>query len=275
MSHRILRVQVRDRSLDPAQAELWVTADVEHVAETTELRGRLTGPRCLYAATVEVAYPLRPFVRRLAGRVVIPEPCLWEPQCPFVYQGNIELWEDGRRCDQVEIRRGLRRILLGPRGLRVNGRPLYLRGRAVTGCDEAEASALRRGGGNLMLVSAEESPALWDLADRHGLFVLGRMRDLDATSLARAQRQADYPSCFGWLLEPPFDRWKADFVKLLRCTGANVGVEFAETPAASLPEGINFVACLAGAAAETGAPDLPRLLVGGGPDAPGTFGRVE
>ena len=150
-------MQVHDRSLDPAQAELWVSADADRVTPTTELRGRFTGPRCLYAATVEVAYPLRPFGRRPEGlndpaaRVVIPEPSLWDPEGPFVYQGTVELWEDGQRCDQVPLRRGLRRILLGPHGLRVNGQGVSLRGRAVTRCDENEMAALRRAGFNLLL----------------------------------------------------------------------------------------------------------------------------
>jgi hypothetical protein len=111
MSNQILQVQVREHLLDFAQAELWITVSAKHVTPTTELRGRLAGPRCLYAATIEVGYPLRPVPRRpeglagLAARVVIPEPSLWEPQCPFVYQGAVELWQDGARCDQVQLRR--------------------------------------------------------------------------------------------------------------------------------------------------------------------------
>lgn len=44
---------MREHSLDPTQAELWITVSAEHVTPATELRGRLAGPRCLYAATVE------------------------------------------------------------------------------------------------------------------------------------------------------------------------------------------------------------------------------
>src|SRR5256714_14482571 len=119
MSIRILRVHVHDRSLDPAQAEVCVAVVPEHVAATTELRGRLAGPRCLYAATVEVAYPFRPLARPegsadLATCAVIPEPSLWEPDCPFLYHGTAELWEDGACRDRVDLRRGLRRVLLTP-----------------------------------------------------------------------------------------------------------------------------------------------------------------
>src|SRR5450755_2577782 len=130
MSNRILQTRILDRSLDPAQAEVWIVVEADHIAPTTDLRGQLAGPRCLYAATVEVGYPLRPLVRRpegltgLAARVVIPEASLWEPVCPFVYHGTIELWEDGVRCDRAPVHRGLRRILLGPAGLRVNGSAL-------------------------------------------------------------------------------------------------------------------------------------------------------
>ena len=31
--------------------------------------------------------------------MVIPEPSLWEPACPFEYDLTVELWEDGERAD--------------------------------------------------------------------------------------------------------------------------------------------------------------------------------
>jgi hypothetical protein len=280
MPNRIHRIHVRDRSLDPAQAELWLIAETDHVTATTELHGRLMGPQCRYAATVEVAYPLRPLVRRPEGlsgpaaRVVIPEPSLWDPQGPFVYQGTVELWQDGQRCDQIALRRGLRRILLGPHGLRVNGQPLALRGRAVTGCDEQEAAALRRAGFNLLLPPAAAD--LWGLADSCGFFILGRLREPDEETLLQAQRAADHPSCFGWLLEPPFERWQDQPIRRLRDSGAQLGVEFTEPPLADPPpEGIGFVACPVGAAAYGRILGLPLLLIGGGADAPDAFGGVE
>ena len=84
------------------------------VTPTTEVRGRLVGPRCPGVTTIEVAYPLRPFpcqpggVPPLSRRVVIPEPSLWEPQHPFVYRVVVELWEGGQRCDQRQFDYGLR-----------------------------------------------------------------------------------------------------------------------------------------------------------------------
>src|SRR5262249_36609476 len=124
--NRIRQIEVRDRSLVPAEAEVWITVTPECQTTTTELRGRLMGPRCPYAGTVEVAYPLRalPPDRAvespgLTKRVVIPEACLWELESPFLYQGPIELWQDGQRCDQVTISHGLRSLHLDERGLRI------------------------------------------------------------------------------------------------------------------------------------------------------------
>jgi hypothetical protein len=109
MSNRILNVELHTRRADVAEAEVWVSAVAERLTPTTELRGRLVGPKCPGVTTVEVAYALRPFphppaeLAGLVGRVVIPEPNLWEPERPFVYDGVIELWQDGERCDVRQV----------------------------------------------------------------------------------------------------------------------------------------------------------------------------
>ena len=36
-------------------------------------------------------------------RVVIPEPCWWESNKPFLYEGPLELWQDGQFCERVQI----------------------------------------------------------------------------------------------------------------------------------------------------------------------------
>ena len=110
MSNRIRNVQITQRRWDAAEAELWVTVEPELLTPTSEVRGRLMGPRCPGITTVEVAYPLRPLPRPQPGqagltmRVIIPDPVAWEPQRPFVYEGPVELWQDGQKCDQVPVR---------------------------------------------------------------------------------------------------------------------------------------------------------------------------
>src|SRR4051794_4336841 len=117
MSNRILGVSLEDRSLDPISAEVWLTVRPEQLTPTTEVRGRLMGPSCPYATTVEIAYPLSPLRQpeqqepgTIRCRAAIPEASLWDVQSPFLYAGPVELWQDGERADRVTVRHGLRRI---------------------------------------------------------------------------------------------------------------------------------------------------------------------
>jgi hypothetical protein len=199
--NRILHIDVRAHSTVPAEAEVRITVVPESLTPTTEVRGRLMGPRCRFASTVEVAYHLRPLPAPVTGalmmRAIIPEASLWEPEGPFLYEGPVELWQDGRRCDRVLVRHGLRTVTLGSRGLRVNGKALVLRGQALSSCSEAEALELRRTGHNLVV--AEPDEAIWEVADRVGLFVLGRLTGPPDEG-GKVEALAAHPSALGWLV---------------------------------------------------------------------------
>lgn len=199
MSNRILSVSLRDVSLVPAEAIVHVVVCLERLDASTEVRGRLMGPRCRFASTIEVAYHLKKLSSsgtEVTLRAVIPEASFWEPASPHLYSGPVELWQDGERREAVTVRHGLRRLSLGPRGLRVNGHLMTLRGRRVTQLDDAAALALREAGYNLVVAPVtEETKAIWEVADRIGLFVLGRV---EGETNAREQLKA-HPSCLGWL----------------------------------------------------------------------------
>jgi hypothetical protein len=121
MSNKLRQVTAQVRRLSAAEAEVWLLIEAERVTPTTEVRGRVVGPRCPGVSTIEVAYPLRPFPRPpegvppLSRRVVIPEPSLWETGQPYVYRAVVELWEDGRECDRAEFDYGLRMAGSEPR----------------------------------------------------------------------------------------------------------------------------------------------------------------
>src|SRR5262245_14596505 len=158
MSNRILSVTIRDRSPAPAEAEVHITIVPERLDSGTEVRGRLMGPRCRFAETIEVAYHLRPLRVPTGGpgvtlRAVVPEASFWEPQTPHLYSGPVELWQDGQRAEVVQVRHGFRRVTLGPRGLRLNGHPIALRGRGIASLDDESALAMRESGYNLVVAS--------------------------------------------------------------------------------------------------------------------------
>jgi hypothetical protein len=271
--NRIRQVVVRNRVLDPASSELWVTISLERWTATTEVRGRLMGPRCPYATTVEVAYPLRQLPGMAEGvpectrRVLIPEASFWDPVSPFLYQGPVELWEGGGLQDTVQVSHGLRVLTSGPAGLRLNNRPLALRGVARDSCSEQEAVALHRGGVNLLLAPATPATAaLWDVAGRYGFLVLGRLPGADEEAVHLAATSWCWrPSCLGWLLaQDVLDRpgqWDSVRQRLLRGRNILLGVELERPPAGPLPQEISFVAGPEKVLASWEEADLPQLIV--------------
>jgi hypothetical protein len=259
------------------------------------------GPRCRYSSTVEVAYPLRPFPRPpqglagLAARVVIPEASLWDPESPFFYEGPVELWQDGRRCDQAAVRHGLRNVSLGPHGLRWNGQPLALKGRRIVQLgEEDEAPELRRDGVNLLMVPGYDAPAGFvEMADRLGFLVLGWIGAMDHESeswLAESKilerlpereltEPEAHPSFFGWLFDLPALRLPAVERLLARGGPARIGVRLEGPPESPLPPGVHFVLVEADRAASLAGLGLPLLLLGrpdgAAPGGPALLGWVS
>jgi hypothetical protein len=96
---------VRVHRLDPTLAELRI--EFADLPADVEVRGRLMGPRCPGASTIEVAYHLQ----RLTGnlyRVLIPEPVLWSQERQCVYEGPVEFRRDGAAVGSLIVSIGIR-----------------------------------------------------------------------------------------------------------------------------------------------------------------------
>lgn len=250
MPNRIRRLDVVSRLHDLTQPEVWIAAEPDAPSANLNLRGRLMGPRCVYATTVEVAYPLRPFVRQpdefpaLSRRVVIPEASLWEPESPFLYQGPVELWDDGLLCDQVSVSHGLRLLQLGGRGLRLNGRSFVLRGKTVAALTPEAARSLRQEGYNTLVAPVTpETSGLWAGADRLGFLVLGLIES--ESSFPQAAELSGHACCLGWVVSDEVLRRPAARELLAslprRQDGVFLGVDLHEAPVSQLPDGVQFV----------------------------------
>ena len=252
MSNRITKLLVFDGRLTPTDADVYVSVYPAEVTSTTQVRGRLAGPSCPYAETVEIAYPLREFSREYAStgiphitvRAVIPEPNWWHPDSPFLYRGPLELWQADQCCERRELTHGLRVIRLGPAGFKVNGKVLSLCGVARDALTADEARRWHDAGCNTLL--ANVGPAgeeLWELADRYGFLMLGRIRQRSDYRQAAPVRK--HPSHLGWLLDQAL--LEDELVRAALPTPADdkqgLGIELHSAPTAPLPEQIGFVAC--------------------------------
>jgi hypothetical protein len=248
------RVRVEVRSLDPARAEVWVSANAGPESSrgraVLALDGKIRGPRCRYSQTVEVVYPLREVPTghpcELLGRVVIPEPNLWDVQSPFMYGGTVQLLADGQPGDSRAVAFGLRDLRIGPSGVRCNGRPVALHGHTL---DDRGGPVpwddLRRRGVNLIQVPAEEGTAgRWSEADAVGCLVVYGLTDGEFAHRL-ALELAQHPCGLGWVV--PAERINEPFVADLLGSAEGptlpLGMELREPPTAPVPPAVRFVIC--------------------------------
>jgi hypothetical protein len=106
----IRRCAVQQKRLTNVEAELWIHLEVEPMEPTAQIRGCLVGPHCRGVETVSINYPLKRIEPKdhaenvLVGQIIIPEPNLWTTETPFVYEGNVELWFEGKCVEIKPIR---------------------------------------------------------------------------------------------------------------------------------------------------------------------------
>lgn len=207
MSNRIVQMRVAEKRLNPVEALVEVVVQLDHAAPHAELRGRILGPRCQYANTIELAYPLRPHPgepssangQTFVFRTAIPEPSLWDPVSPHLYEVRLELWHEGVRTAVASQSHGLRSFGIGSSGLLCNGRPLAVQATRQLPGSEREVRQLHDAGYNLLLVPLEESHAsVWTLADRFGFLVLGCLTGEGDLRIAGAL--CGHTACLGWIV---------------------------------------------------------------------------
>ena len=206
MSNRIVEIEIKNKSLMPATAELVLHVLPESMNSTTELRGKLMGPQCAYATTIELAYPLQGIERTdtaFRATIKIPEASLWNPISPFLYRGVVELLEDGVSVDRQPIQHGLRHVSVTAKGLFVNGRALTLKVKRVAELQPAMMTELREQDVNALIVPiAQCDDKTLELLDHWGSFLVPEIteEDIDPEQVKLVESR---PAFFAWLCATP------------------------------------------------------------------------
>jgi beta-galactosidase/beta-glucuronidase len=100
---------------DVTDMEARVIARYQGGSERTTLRGTVRGPFCENSRTLPAEIPFGKLIRNDAGGTIeaeafVPDPCLWSPEMPHVYEVNIEALCDGRTVAEYHGTIGLRRL---------------------------------------------------------------------------------------------------------------------------------------------------------------------
>jgi len=101
---KIVGLAIEQTRLSTAEAELRVTVTADEAVPDAAIAGRLTGPLCPHAETVQLAYPLKMLSGMpLSARIIVDEPNLSTAAMPFRYDGVVELRVGGTVVDRRDF----------------------------------------------------------------------------------------------------------------------------------------------------------------------------
>ena len=268
-SNRLKGIQHHKFTVSPEQADLWFRVGVERVTPGTEVRGRIVGPRCLFAEAVEVVSPLRSVRHKeddqavLIARTAFPQPSFWDPHRPLLYRVVVELWQDGQRCDVVGFDLGFRMIELGFGNVCVNKKPFFLRGMSHLPQSREEAAERRQASYNLVL-ARQGQWHWWVRANPMGFLLLEKVA-LSTLSPHYIGLVGQQPCFFGFVLgNELLDRSPSENESFLRPWQQRhvfIGLELDGPPSQPLPDGLSFLVCPESVLPALSTTPLPKLVL--------------
>ncbi len=194
MSHQLLDpLQLFFGDANQAEARIYARLTLDDPRDCT-LSGQLTGPECEHAKTLPASFRLfdrGPGVSLLAESIV-PDPCFWSPELPFLYRADVELKRGGEvlaRCSRVI---GLRPV--GVRGKRLywEGKNWVLRGVSRELIADAPLSEWRESLTTTVVERPEET--LLSEASRTGVAIIATCDAANVDPREELRRVSRYPA---------------------------------------------------------------------------------
>jgi hypothetical protein len=130
----IRHVELFSGSANPAEARVYavVTLAEKHRDELKkfQLSGHLIGPECDFAHTLPARIPFahRGSDNTLLAEAIVPDPCFWTPELPFLYRAELELRDEVESSEKFSQTVGIRRLGVRGRELYFEGKRFVLRG---------------------------------------------------------------------------------------------------------------------------------------------------
>jgi hypothetical protein len=268
-SNRLKGISQYKLTLSPAAADIWFKVAVESVTAGTEVRGRIVGPRCLFAEAAEAVSPLRSVRHKeegsvgLIARTAIPNPAFWCPDNPFLYRVVVELWQDGQRCDVSGFDLGFRAIEMGAGRVLVNHKPLSLQGMSCLPPSREEAVARRQAGYNLVLAGKEQWH-WWVRASPMGFLLLERVA-LSTLTPQYIDLLSGQPCFLGFVLEKELLNHSLTetepFLRYWQDRRVFIGLELNEPTPLPLPKGLSFLVCPESRLEVLSSTSLPKFVL--------------
>ncbi len=182
---------VRFPQVETDQAQLWVQTQVINESNKERkfsvITKLLNDANKMIAQQVSTELILKSLaVENVVQTITVPNPRLWYPQSPYLYQLYSSIYQDDQIIDQIITPVGIRRISFDAKdGFKINGEKCYLRGTnrhqeypyigyaLSDNANYRDALAIKQAGFNLVRLSHyPHSPAFLAACDQLGIFVI-------------------------------------------------------------------------------------------------------
>jgi hypothetical protein len=190
----------------PAQARVYARLphDEDFCNARIEITGHLVGPSCDFAHTLPARIP---FVQhcsddRLLAEAIIPDPCFWTPELPFLYRAELKLRAGGGPSIKINQTVGIRRLGIRGKSLFFEGKRFVLRGghrdveiSSLTSELERHAPLARESWTAFVVRSPDDR--LCDFASRRGILLVADETEFDLGSsklVPELRRLARWPA---------------------------------------------------------------------------------
>jgi len=189
----------------PAEARVYARLPNSEVFGDTqiEIAGNLIGPSCDFAHTLPARIPFvqRRSDARLLAEAVIPDPCFWVPELPFLYRAELELRAGGAPAATINQFVGIRRLGIRGKSLFFDGKRFVLRGIhrefeiSNLKSKEPDSTFARESWTALVVQSPDDD--VCDFASRRGILLVADQTQADSslsTLVPELRRLARWPA---------------------------------------------------------------------------------
>ena len=136
----------------------WLPGTVEN---DLQLTGSVLGPHCEFARTLPATVPFRPTATSsgIQSVAVVPDPCLWTPELPMLYEVRVELRREGDVVAAVQRPLAIRKFEPRGRDLNLSGKRWVLRGARRSNVAPGPLSSWHEAGAAMLLSDFDEALA--------------------------------------------------------------------------------------------------------------------
>lgn len=192
------RLEIFFGEANNAAARVYARFLDEGFTDNCWLTGRVIGPTCPYSQTLSATIPLRAKSAResasgaLVAEAVVPDPCFWTTELPFLYRVEVELRCGDEVLASAQRLLGIRRLGAHRRRLLFEGRGWVARGVDVHEVPERPLADWRAA--DLAMIVEQPDDELCAEASRLGALLIAELAGEGESLATELRRLARWPA---------------------------------------------------------------------------------